>query len=253
MNAKGGSGKTTIATNLASFYAAYGYKTTLYDYDPQGSSSSWLARRPENMPSIHGISAHSPTNSSMTRTWQMRLPLDTQRVILDTPAGIKGHEAVPYLKDVDTILVPVLASVNDVEASVHFVHSLQKMVRSNGLRARIMVVANRVRPRSPAIAVMDNLFGELDVPVLARLRDSVSYLQCTDLGLGISDMPNERARTERQSLIKVITKIDDEFKDDAMPHVGTKLDSSASANNSMREVALSVPHSVSGSYSVVWK
>ena len=46
LNPKGGAGKTTIATNLASCFAAAEVPTTLMDYDPQGSSMNWLRLRP---------------------------------------------------------------------------------------------------------------------------------------------------------------------------------------------------------------
>ncbi|MCG7961877.1 MAG: ParA family protein, partial [Candidatus Thiodiazotropha taylori] len=42
LNSKGGCGKTTIATNLAGYYASAGTPTALFDYDPQGSSHRWL-------------------------------------------------------------------------------------------------------------------------------------------------------------------------------------------------------------------
>ena len=45
-NSKGGCGKSTIATNLAAYYADEGYATVLADYDPQGSALSWLHERP---------------------------------------------------------------------------------------------------------------------------------------------------------------------------------------------------------------
>src|SRR5436853_609607 len=45
VNSKGGSGKTTITTNLASYFATQDIPTTVMDYDPQGSSLHWLRAR----------------------------------------------------------------------------------------------------------------------------------------------------------------------------------------------------------------
>ena len=58
LNAKGGCGKTTIATNLAAYYAHQGFYPALLDFDNQGSASKWLDIRPEHVKPIHGIAAH---------------------------------------------------------------------------------------------------------------------------------------------------------------------------------------------------
>ena len=57
LNAKGGCGKSTIATNLASYYATQDKKVALADYDPQRSSLDWLAKRPADRPVIEGVEA----------------------------------------------------------------------------------------------------------------------------------------------------------------------------------------------------
>jgi chromosome partitioning protein len=241
INAKGGSGKTTIATNLASLYAAHGYKTTLYDHDPQGSSSSWLQRRPDNMPEIHGISAHPRQGSaSVTQSWRMRMPVDTQRVIVDTPAGVRPHEAVSYLRGVDTILVPVLASIIDVEASLLFVNDLQKVARANGITAQMVVVANRVKPRSP-MSNMGELFADMGVPVVARLMDSVGYLKCAERGIGMHDLPSQRARSERRTLARLVAEVDTGFGHEMRANIGGKYDIASQAADSMRDMVFSLP------------
>jgi len=58
LNPKGGCGKSTLATNIAACYAGRGPQPAVMDYDPQGSTMAWLKRRPDNMPSIHGIAAY---------------------------------------------------------------------------------------------------------------------------------------------------------------------------------------------------
>ena len=89
-NAKGGCGKTTLATNLASLYASRGDATVLIDYDPQGSSTQWISSRPDNQAKIHNIAAYRRTPGQITRTWQLRsLPEQTTHIIMDTPAGVR--------------------------------------------------------------------------------------------------------------------------------------------------------------------
>ena len=87
-NAKGGCGKTTLATNLAAYFSKRGLATALMDFDPQGSSAYWLELRPENASPITGISAFSQHNSTETRSFHNRLPRGIERVVVDSPAGL---------------------------------------------------------------------------------------------------------------------------------------------------------------------
>jgi len=65
LNPKGGSGKTTIATNLASYFASQGDRPLLSDNDPQGSSTRWLKKRKPEQPFIYGIATFE-RNTRMT-------------------------------------------------------------------------------------------------------------------------------------------------------------------------------------------
>src|SRR5580658_8244397 len=91
LNPKGGSGKTTIATNLASFYASQGDRPLLCDNDQQGSSARWLKKRNPEQAFIHGVAAFE-RNSRMTRAWQMRIPPDAGHMIVDTPAAAPAQD-----------------------------------------------------------------------------------------------------------------------------------------------------------------
>ena len=89
LNPKGGSGKSTIATGIAAMYAARGYVPVLMDFDPQGSALRWLEKRPANQPPIHGVAAYA-RSLGVTRSFQLRVPPGTDRVVVDTPAALFG-------------------------------------------------------------------------------------------------------------------------------------------------------------------
>ena len=84
INPKGGCGKTTLSTNLAAYFAKRGPIPTLMDCDPQGSSMTWIERRPVTSAPIHGIAAFKKTMQA-TRSWQLRVPQETTNLIVDSP------------------------------------------------------------------------------------------------------------------------------------------------------------------------
>ena len=84
-NAKGGCGKSTIATNLAAYYASEGFETALADYDPQGSALAWLDERAED------YGARSPGSRAYDSGLQA-IPRNTEYLIIDAPARSHGKE-----------------------------------------------------------------------------------------------------------------------------------------------------------------
>ena len=146
INSKGGCGKTTVATNLASYFVTQDLETALMDFDPQGSSIRWLSQRPQSGTAIYGVHVASrKNNTGVTRSFQMRVPPTTERMIIDAPAGISGNELIDLLHLVDTIIVPVLPSSIDIHAVTRFIQELLVIgkVRQRGLN--IAVVANRAK------------------------------------------------------------------------------------------------------------
>ncbi len=202
VNAKGGAGKTTLATNLAGYYASQHYTTALKDYDPQGSSRDWLEQRPTVYPTIHGIPA-CETSPRVTRAWSMRLPPGTQRVVVDTPAAVDLFKLASELRAADAILVPVMASPIDIRASAIFFNQLQKHLRMLNSRARLAVVASRVVPGGALNAAMGRIFSNLSIPVIASLRQSDYYIQAAERGISLFDM-DIGAQDERRDWQQVL-------------------------------------------------
>jgi len=188
INAKGGCGKTTIATNLTSYNARQGLRTVLVDHDPQGSSLQWLSQRSKELKEIYGISVHRAVVSGVTRSFLLRIPVGTERVIMDAPAGAHGHQLIELIRDVDTILIPVLPSPIDIHAASRFIQDLLLVAKVRARNIRIGVVANRVRENTRVYQSLERFLNSLNIPFVARLRDTQNYVRAAEAGIGIHDI-----------------------------------------------------------------
>jgi chromosome partitioning protein len=187
LNPKGGSGKTTIATNLASYFAISGDRPLLQDNDPQGSSSRWLKKRKPDQAFIQGVAAFE-RNSRMTRAWQMRIPADAAHVIVDTPAAVPAQEMPDMTKNADAIIVPVLPSDIDIHACSKCIADLLLIAKVRRDEYRIGVVANRVKRNTVIYQSLMRFLATLRIPVIATLRDSQNYVRAAEQGVGIHEM-----------------------------------------------------------------
>lgn len=203
INMKGGCGKTTIATNLASAISGRGYNTTLIDYDPQGSSMYWLNQRSETASVINGISAF-PSNKAVTRSWQLRLPAETDYVVVDTPAGLSGLSLVDQLKGTHTIIIPVLPSSIDTHATADFIRDLYLIAKVQSKNIRLCIVCNRVKPNTLAFRALERFLEAMKIPVIASLRETQNYIKAADAGLGILELGSKADAKDINSWNKIL-------------------------------------------------
>ena len=181
MNAKGGCGKSTLATNLASYYADAGYSVALADYDPQRSSLDWLDRRPDNRPKIAAVSGFDQG--------LRHLPRSADILIIDAPARSHGKELTDLVNHAESIIVPVLPSTIDIQASDRFIKELKAVGKVDLKKAKIGVVANRVREYTLIFEELDEYLTKLRVPYLASLREAQNYVRAYTRGIGIYELP----------------------------------------------------------------
>src|SRR4051812_20687630 len=139
LNPKGGSGKTTIATNLASYFAVSGLRPTLMDLDAQGSSTRWLSKRAKGQAPIHGIAGFE-RNSRVTRSFATRLPLDTERLVIDPPAAIEAQRLPEIPRNATAVLVPILPSDIDIHAAPKCISDLLLIAKIRSDEQRIGVI-----------------------------------------------------------------------------------------------------------------
>jgi len=207
LNPKGGCGKSTLATNLAAFYAQQGRTPTIMDFDPQGSTITWLKRRPEALPTIHGIAAYKKPMQA-TRSWQLRVPDDSVTVIVDSPAGISHDELREITRDSTTILVPVLPSSMDIDTASRCIADLLLAANIDRNDHRLAVVANRTRKHTKSLARLMRFLDSLGIPIIAVLRDSQSFVDSAEMGIGLHEMQPSRVRPDLEQLERIARWID---------------------------------------------
>ena len=191
INPKGGCGKTTLATNLASFYALRGSTPTIIDCDPQGYCVRWLEQRPADRPLCYGIEGHSADPRE-----PIEVPPDSRVVIIDLPSAIPFEELHAYTHFADSLLLPIAPSAIDVFSASRFVAELMLDVQLDRSERKLAIVANRVKSRTRSFEMLNRFLTSLRIPIIATLRDSQLYVHAAARGLGICELPSYLVRND---------------------------------------------------------
>ena len=181
LNAKGGCGKSTLATNIAVLFAKSGRQVCIADYDPQRSSLDWLAQRPQDLPKIDGVPAFDEGLRNVARS--------TEILVIDAPARVHGTELNELVRRAETIIVPVLPSSIDMKASAHFLAELLEIGKVSRKQARLALVANRVREYTLIYEELDQYLSKLKIPYLGCLREAQNYVRAYARGMGVLELP----------------------------------------------------------------
>lgn len=195
LNSKGGSGKTTVATNIAGFFADRGEAIALADFDVQHSSLDWLAAREADRPEIKGIDAANHG---------LRIPAGIEILVIDAPAATHGDELGSLVKRAQTIVIPVVPSPVDVRAAEHFLAELMQVRVVERHEVKVATVANRAREGTQAAAELGEYLEQLKLPngrklpYLTHLRSSVNYLRAAERGLSIFEFAPMATMPDRE-------------------------------------------------------
>lgn len=203
VNPKGGSGKSTIAINLAASFAADNVPTTLMDYDPQASSLGWLRSRSPQAARIHAANG-APEKFGRLRSFEMYVPPETRELIIDAPAGSGGLLLYEMVERAHCVIVPVVPSVIDIRAAEAFVKDLLAMPKVRSGDARVGIVANKIRVSMPAYQPLLRFLESLQAKLLARLLDSDMYVRAAESGVGIFEMDAGQTASERKQFMPIV-------------------------------------------------
>lgn len=193
-NPKGGVGKSTIATNLAGYFAKQGHKVVLGDADVQQSSRAWLALRSGSLPPIAAWDIDGQV---------ARPPKGTTHVVLDTPAGLAGARLEEVLRIADKVVVPLQPSMFDILATQEF---LQRLASRPG-KTEVGVLGMRVNIRTRAADQLAHYVANLGLPVLGYLRDTQNYVQLAAHGVTLWDVAPSRVEKDMEQWQGVVNWI----------------------------------------------
>ena len=186
-NPKGGVGKSTLATNLAGWFARQGHATMLGDTDRQQSSRRWLELRPTVVPTISSWSGDLERGV-------VKPPKGTSHVVLDTPAGLHGTRLDEVMKHADALIVPLQPSLFDIQATHDFVQELQGRKRHD--KVAIALVGMRVKENTISNSQLHLFLETLPAPTVTYLRDTQNYVQLAARGLTIWDVAPSRVERD---------------------------------------------------------
>jgi chromosome partitioning protein len=202
-SSKGGAGKSTLSTNLAAHFALQGKRTVLIDVDRQKSATHWCEKRA-------GLeSAVLPIDGSK-KGWKKNLPSQTDVVIIDSPAGAMGEDLDDFLEMASAVLVPVLPSTIDLEATVPFLNSLAANARVKKGKLPVALVGNRLKPWTGASQQAITQIKAWPYPVVGELRDTQAYVLMVALGKSVFDYHSEQIRNHQAdwaSIFKWLKKV----------------------------------------------
>ncbi len=207
INSKGGCGKTTVMTNLASYYASTGVKVTVMDHDPQGSSLQWVKVRPAHLAKIHAANAVRQTSQAMI-SMQKWIPKDTEILFVDAPGGVSGLLLQDIVGRSEMVIVPVTPSAIDIHATAGFLKDLLITGKVRSRNIKVAVIANRVRSSMPVYQPLERFLTTLGLPLLTRIKDSDAYIDAAEGGIGVFEMDPETSMPERQEFLPIIKWVD---------------------------------------------
>ncbi|GAA0578264.1 ParA family partition ATPase [Craurococcus roseus] len=202
---KGGSGKSTVAVNLAAVLAAEGRRVGLLDTDPQGSVTRWHEERQRRADGLASLSFAHPSG------WRVPTALDKLRrshdvVVLDTPPHA-GTDAKVAIRAADLVLMPVQPSPADLWAS----EGTRRLAAEEKRLLRALL--NRVPAQGKMRDRVAAALKEMEVPLLEQCLGNRAHFASAFLdGLAVTEAaPRSAAAAEARALAEAVIALSSSF------------------------------------------
>ena len=207
LNPKGGSGKTTLVTNLASFFARRGPPPTLVDCDPHGYSTRWLHKRGSERPKVYGVAAYEHCTEA-GKNIELHAWPGSRELIVDLPAALDDDQLYYQTYDADSILIPVVPSEIDIYSAARLIANMLLVAQFDRRSRKLAIVANRTRENTKSYQMLMRFLTSLEIPLVARLRDSQNYVHAAAEGIGVYELPAYRAKKDTERMDPLIDWLD---------------------------------------------
>jgi chromosome partitioning protein len=199
VNAKGGTGKTTVATNLATLFATRQTEILLVDADPQQSALEWQRDRPAHLPQVSVIGLPAPNLHREIPRLQAKYS-----VILIDGGGRVTATARATVAAADFLLVPTMASIPDARSTQHFFQEVVEEVAAIKGQVSGAILLTMVKTGTVFNVAGQGQIKDLGYPVLeTTLSHRITYQEAFAQGMGVGEYdPRSRAAEETQALFR---------------------------------------------------
>jgi chromosome partitioning protein len=203
VNQKGGTGKSTVATNIAACFAAEGREVLLIDADPQHTALDWRADRPDNQPLLQTIGL--PVRNLHQELEPFRRKYEV--IIIDGGGRITATARAAVMAS-DFLIVPILPSKPDLLSTQDFFREvINEVTAVKDIQGAILI--NQVQTGTLINREVREHLKELHYPVFDTvLHLYVAYKEAMAAGLSVIEYdPKSKAAQEMAAFFHELEEV----------------------------------------------